>query len=357
MVARKLGIDEVRAEVMPDAKADVVAELQAQGRLVAMAGDGINDAPALARAQAGIAMGTGTDIAMETAAITLVKGDLRGIVRARALSQATMRNIRQNLFFAFFYNIIGVPRGGRNSVSIFRPALEPGHSQRGHDLQLGLGDCECTAAAKAQAMIDLHTHTNESDGSCTPLELVDRALAIGLEALAISDHDTFAGYDQAVEPARSYGLDLVCGIELSVRLDRAASHGPRAGVFSALAALAGVSRLGERVCLTTRRERNVRLVAKLQSMGVPIELSEVERIGRHVDRPAAFRARADPKRIRGRLRRCVSQVLRRIRLRHLWSGKARRLTRPPRKCPQRVDWPCWRIRFGWECRMPRPKRR
>src|ERR1017187_10269129 len=109
VVARKLGIDEVRAEVLPDGKADVVAELQAQGRLVAMAGDGINDAPALARAQAGIAMGTGTDIAMETAAITLVKGDLGGIVRARTLSRATMRNIRQNLFFAFFYNIIGVP--------------------------------------------------------------------------------------------------------------------------------------------------------------------------------------------------------------------------------------------------------
>jgi Cu+-exporting ATPase len=125
VVARKLGIDEVRAEVLPDAKAEVVAELQAQGRLVAMAGDGINDAPALARAQAGIAMGTGTDIAMETAAITLVKGDLRGIVRARALSQATMRNIRQNLFFAFFYNIIGVPVAAGILYPFFGLLLSP----------------------------------------------------------------------------------------------------------------------------------------------------------------------------------------------------------------------------------------
>jgi Cu+-exporting ATPase len=108
-VAAKVGIDEVRAEVLPDSKAEIVAQLQSQGRVVAMAGDGINDAPALARAHAGIAMGTGTDIAIESAAITLVKGDLRGIVRARALSKATMRNIRQNLFFAFLYNTIGVP--------------------------------------------------------------------------------------------------------------------------------------------------------------------------------------------------------------------------------------------------------
>jgi P-type Cu+ transporter len=109
VVASKLGIDEVLAEVRPDEKADAVAKLQTQGRVVAMAGDGINDAPALARAQVGIAMGTGTDIAIESAAVTLVKGDLRGIVRARALSRATMRNIRQNLFFAFVYNTVGVP--------------------------------------------------------------------------------------------------------------------------------------------------------------------------------------------------------------------------------------------------------
>jgi P-type Cu+ transporter len=125
VVARKLGIDQVRAGVLPDGKADVVAELQAQGHLVAMAGDGINDAPALARAQVGIAMGTGTDIAMETAAITLVKGDLRGIVRARALSHATMRNIRQNLFFAFFYNIVGVPVAAGVLYPFFGLLLSP----------------------------------------------------------------------------------------------------------------------------------------------------------------------------------------------------------------------------------------
>jgi Cu+-exporting ATPase len=108
-VAQKLGIDEVEAEVLPDQKAEKVRQLQAQGRIVAMAGDGINDAPALAQAEVGIAMGTGTDVAMESAGVTLVKGDLRGIARARRLSRATMRNIRQNLFFAFIYNAIGVP--------------------------------------------------------------------------------------------------------------------------------------------------------------------------------------------------------------------------------------------------------
>jgi Cu+-exporting ATPase len=108
-VARRLGIEAVEAEVLPDQKADVVSRLQGEGRIVAMAGDGINDAPALARAHVGIAMGTGTDVAMESAGVTLVRGDLRGIARARALSRATMRNIRQNLFFAFVYNALGVP--------------------------------------------------------------------------------------------------------------------------------------------------------------------------------------------------------------------------------------------------------
>jgi Cu+-exporting ATPase len=108
-VAKQLGIDKFEAEVLPEGKVDVVRRLQGQGRVVAMAGDGINDAPALAQANIGIAMGTGTDVAMESSGVTLVRGDLRGIVRARKLSQATMRNIRQNLFFAFIYNALGVP--------------------------------------------------------------------------------------------------------------------------------------------------------------------------------------------------------------------------------------------------------
>jgi Cu+-exporting ATPase len=108
-VARSIGITEVEAEVLPDQKSAVVTRLRASGRIVAMAGDGVNDAPALAAADVGIAMGTGTDVAMESAGITLLKGDLGGIARARRLSAATMRNIRQNLFFAFIYNAAGIP--------------------------------------------------------------------------------------------------------------------------------------------------------------------------------------------------------------------------------------------------------
>ena len=108
-VARRLGIEDVRAEVLPAEKAELVGQLQAAGQVVAVAGDGVNDAPALARAHVGIAMGTGTDVAMQSAGVTLVKGDLRGVARARRLSRATMANIRQNLFFAFLYNALGVP--------------------------------------------------------------------------------------------------------------------------------------------------------------------------------------------------------------------------------------------------------
>jgi Cu+-exporting ATPase len=124
-VAKKLNIDDVVAEVLPDQKADVIKRLQASGRIVAMAGDGINDAPALAQAHVGIAMGTGTDVAMESAGVTLVKGDLRGIVRARRLSQATMRNIRQNLFFAFIYNALGVPVAAGVLYPLYHILLSP----------------------------------------------------------------------------------------------------------------------------------------------------------------------------------------------------------------------------------------
>jgi Cu+-exporting ATPase len=124
-VARRLGIDEVEAEVLPQRKGEVVRRLQAEGRIVAMAGDGVNDAPALAQAQVGIAMGTGADVAMESAGVTLLRGDLRGIARARRLSRGTMRNIRENLFFAFIYNALGVPVAAGVLYPVFGLLLSP----------------------------------------------------------------------------------------------------------------------------------------------------------------------------------------------------------------------------------------
>ena len=124
-VGRELGIDDIVAEVLPDQKAEKIRSLQSAGRRVAMAGDGINDAPALAAAEVGIAMGTGADVALESAAVTLLKGDLTGILRARRLSRATMRNIRQNLFFAFVFNAVAIPVAGGALYPLWGLLLNP----------------------------------------------------------------------------------------------------------------------------------------------------------------------------------------------------------------------------------------
>ena len=153
-VAAKLGIDEVRAGVLPEDKKALIDELRAQGRKIAMAGDRVNDAPALAATDVGIAMGTGADVAMESAGITLLGGDLMGIVRARKLATATLRNIKQNLFFAFAYNAAGIPVAGGGTISTDRhPPVA--HDRRGSDEPVvGVGHHQCPAVAARLAVTE-----------------------------------------------------------------------------------------------------------------------------------------------------------------------------------------------------------
>ena len=151
-VARRLGIGELRAGVLPEHKADEVRRLRAEGRVVAMAGDGVNDAPALAAADVGVAMGTGTDVAIESADVTLLKGDLRGLLRARRLSRATMANIRQNLFLAFVYNALGVPVAAGLLYPWTGWLLSPDAGERGHVLVVGFGDRQRPAPAQCEAL-------------------------------------------------------------------------------------------------------------------------------------------------------------------------------------------------------------
>jgi P-type Cu+ transporter len=161
-VAGRLGIDEIRADVLPQDKARIIKELQAAGPRVAMAGDGVNDAPALAQADVGIAMGTGADVAIESAGITLVKGDLNGIVRARRLAQATMRNIKQNLFFAFVYNAAGVPIAAGVLFPFLGILLSPMIAAAAMSLSSVSVDRQCTTA-----IATTRRNTSTSCASCS----------------------------------------------------------------------------------------------------------------------------------------------------------------------------------------------